>query len=190
MSLLSLSSTINALNTQITITGLLDGVGGFIDVNQGNGETITSVTIKTSHDCTDCDLDNYVNEFAVDPNGDTVNYILSGADLILHSTSFGISTNAGGGTTLPDDVYIIEFIVEVDDGLGGTIEETHRLCLYADLGIKCSLVKAVSKNIEDNKLVMVHNALNNAVACGNCCQVCELFSYLNDLIDNSENCNC
>ena len=190
MSLLTLTATINAANTQVTITGLLDGLGGFISVDQGNGEAITSVTIKTSHDCGDCDLDNYINEFTVNPAADGTNYTLSVANLILHSTSFGISTNAGGGTVLPDDVYIIEYTVVIDDGLGGEFTETYRQCVYADLGIKCDLVLAVSKNIEDSKLVTVYNALNNAVDCGNCCQVCELFEYLNELLADTENCDC
>ena len=110
-----LELTITTDCTLITIGGLFIADGSaFIDIDEGNGETIQTATLKVWKGCdvcSNCADEAYLNEFTVSTLTTTNDYTSDASgNLILNSTTFlqtaGVATAALSDTVYHVDVYI------------------------------------------------------------------------------------
>lgn len=189
---MALSLTITNDGALITITGLLTSNGSaFADVDEGNGETITAVTLKVWKGCdicSNCADEEYLNEFAVTVLTVADEYTTNNSgELILNSTTF-LQTSGTSYADLSDDVYHIDIYLTVEDDDSIESEQKYTLCTFTDNDLKCKVIKNILLKPENDDLVNIYNAITNAAECYNCCRVCELYEYLTEVLDNMDNC--
>jgi hypothetical protein len=174
------------------VTPIVNDGSVWASIDEGNGEIISDVTFKVWKGCTHCSSctdDAYLNTFTVSALTVTDNYTSnSSGEILLNSTTF-LQTIGTALADLSYDVYHVDIIINGIDDDAVEFVQQYNVCTFAKDTISCTVIKAIVDNeVNSNDLVSVFTALENANACANCCKTCELFEYLNTLIDNLDNC--
>lgn len=179
--------------TTISISGLTTTTNSeWTSIDDGNGETITGVVFKVWKGCTHCSSctdEEYLNAFDVglELSGDYFDNT-AGDVVTLDSATF-LQTAVGTSELLDFNVYHIDIIITGVDDDTVTFEQQYHLCTFAKGTVACSIIKAiVDKEKNSNDIVTVFEALKETDVCENCCKTCELFAYLQTLLQNLENC--
>jgi hypothetical protein len=186
---LDLTTTFDSTNGQIVVAGFTTGTNtAWTDVDGGNTEAIQTVEFNTwvgCDSCSSCSDDDYLlatNE-GITLGGSSTYYSNTADDTIK------IEPEAFQKTEFTYGVYHVRFFVTGDDASAAEWTQEYHVCIFVADEIVCTIIKAiVDDEVQSDDLVTVFEALTYANTCANCCKTCELYEYLNTLIDNLENC--